>query len=94
MFKGQVGRNMEVYVNDLLIKSSDPELHLDDLQETFVVLWWYRMKLTLLKCAFGVESGKFLGFMVSECGVEANPEKIDAILNMHPCIILMVSKSW
>ena len=75
---------MEVYVDDMLVKSLDEERHLDDLQETFDTLRRYNMKLNPSKCAFGVSLGKFLGFMVSHRGIEANPDKVQAILNMEP----------
>ena len=75
---------MKVYVDDILVKSIDEEKHLDDLQETFDTLRRYNMKLNLSKCAFGVLSGKYLGFMVSHRGIEANPDKIQAILNIEP----------
>ena len=84
MFRPEIGRNMKVYVDDILVKSIDEEKHLDDLQETFDTLRRYNMKLNLSKCAFGVLSGKYLGFMVSHRGIEANPDKIQAILNMEP----------
>ena len=57
---------------------------MDDLQETFDTLRQYKMKLNLSKCAFGVSSGKFLRFMVSQKGIEANLDKIQAISNMEP----------
>ena len=66
------------------MKSLDEGKHLDDLQETFNTLRQYSTKLNPSKCAFGVASGKFLGFMVSYRGIEANPEKIKAILYMKP----------
>uniref|UniRef100_A0A2N9J3I5 Integrase catalytic domain-containing protein n=1 Tax=Fagus sylvatica TaxID=28930 RepID=A0A2N9J3I5_FAGSY len=78
------GRNVEVYVDDMLVKSKENEDHLTDLKETFQALRTYNMKLNPKKCAFGVSSGKFLGFMVSQCGIEANPDKIKAILEMSP----------
>ena len=84
MFHPQIGRNVEVYVDDMLVKSQDEGKHLDDLQETFDTLRQYNMRLNPSKCAFGVSSGKFLGFMVSHRGIEANPDKIQAILNMEP----------
>ena len=65
MFCPQIGRNVEVYVDDMLVKSLDEERYLDDLQETFNTLRQHQMKLNPNKCAFGVSSGKFLGFMVS-----------------------------
>ena len=82
MFRPQIGRNVEVYVDDMLVKSLDEGRHLDDLQETFNTLRRYNMKLNPSKCAFGVASGKFLGFMVSHRGIKANLEKIKAILDM------------
>ena len=66
------------------MKSLDEGKHLDDLQETFNTLRQYSMKLNPSKCAFGVASEKFLGFMVLYRGIEANPEKIKAILDMKP----------
>ena len=83
MFRPQIGRNVEVYVDDML-KSLDEERHLEDLQETFEMLKRYKMKLNPSKCAFGVLSRKFLGFMVSQRGIKANLDKIQAILNMEP----------
>ena len=82
MFSEQIGRNMEVYMDDMLIKSKEELTHLDDLKETFATLRQYQMKLNPSKCAFGVASGKFLGFMVSYRGIEVNSEKMQAILNM------------
>ena len=82
MFSKQVDRNMEVYVDDMLVKSREELAHLDDLKETFTTLKQYQMKLNPAKCVFGVASGKFLGFMVSQRGIEANPEKVQAIINM------------
>ena len=65
MFSHQIGRNMEVYVDDMLVKSKDKANHLDDLKERFSTLRKYSIKLNLTKCVFAVASGKFLGFMVS-----------------------------
>ena len=84
MFRPQIRRNVEVYVDDMLVKSQDEGKHLDDLQETFDTLKQYNMRLNPSKCAFRVSSGKFLGFMVSHRGIEANPNKIQVILNMEP----------
>ena len=65
MFNKPIGKNMEVYVDDILVKGKEELAHLDDLRETFVTLKQYLMKLNLGKCVFSVASGKFLGFMVS-----------------------------
>ncbi|KAI3459553.1 hypothetical protein Pfo_016216 [Paulownia fortunei] len=79
MFKEQLGRNMEIYVDDMLVKSTKAEAHVADLAEAFGVLRRYCMKLNPSKCAFGVRSGKFLGYMVTERGIEVNPEKVKAV---------------
>ena len=84
MFRPQFGQNVEVYVDDMLVKSLDEGKHLNDLQETFDTLRRYSIKLNPNKCTFRVSSRKFLGFMVSHRGIEANPEKIKAILDMKP----------
>ncbi|XP_012846942.1 PREDICTED: uncharacterized protein LOC105966912 [Erythranthe guttata] len=83
MFKDQLGRNMEIYVDDMLVKSQKASNHLEDLKETFCTLRRYGMKLNPNKCAFGVKTGKFLGYMVTERGVEVNPEKVQAVLDME-----------
>ena len=67
---------MEVYVDDMLVKSKEELVHLDDLKETFTTLKQYQMKLNPAKFVFGIASGKFLGFMVSQRGIEANREKV------------------
>ena len=84
MFMQQVGRNVQVYVNDMLVKSQREEDNLEDLRETFDTLRSYNMKLNPGKCAFEVTTGKFLGFIVSQRGIEANPDKIRAIMEMTP----------
>ena len=65
MFSHQIGRNVEVYVDNMLVKRKDEANHMDVLKETFSTLHKYNMKLNLAKCVFAVASGKFLGFMVS-----------------------------
>ena len=76
MFAKLLGNSMEVYVDDMLVKSLRAEQHIQHLEETFQTLSQYKMKLNPAKCAFEVASGKFLGFMVHQRGIEANPEKI------------------
>ena len=76
MFAHQLGRNVQVYVDDMLMKSVRENNHLCDLHETFNTLRSYNMKLNPSKCVFGVTAGKFLGFMVSQRGIEVNPEKV------------------
>ncbi|XP_022894074.1 uncharacterized protein LOC111408560 [Olea europaea var. sylvestris] len=76
-------KTMEVYVNDMLVKSLEAEDHIKHLNSTFQILRRYRMRLNPHKCAFGVASGKFLGYTVNQRGIEANPEKIEALCKMR-----------
>ena len=70
-------------MDNMITKSKNPKEHVEHLEETFGLLRKYKMKLNPEKCAFGVESGKFFGFMVSHRGIEANPKKIQAIVQMR-----------
>lgn len=82
MFSKQIKKSMEVYVDDMLVKSHVTSDHIAYLAEMFGILRKYRMKLNPLKCSFGVSLGNFLGYMVNQRGIEINPEKIKALLNM------------
>ena len=84
MFAPQIGKNVQVYVDDMLVKSRREEDHLKDLKETFDTLRSYNMKLNPRKCAFEVTARKFLGFMVSQRGIKAKLDKIRAIMEMKP----------
>ncbi|GKV32843.1 hypothetical protein SLEP1_g41411 [Rubroshorea leprosula] len=84
IFKLQIGRNIEVYVEDMIVTSVRAEDHIDDLSETFQNLRQAQMKLNPLKCTFAVESGKFLRYMVSKKGIEVKPEKVLAVQQMEP----------
>ena len=84
MFQKQIGTFMEVYIDDMLVKSIKAELHITHLAEAFQILKSYNMKLNPAKCAFGVSTGKFLGFIVNNRGIEANPDKIKVVLDMLP----------
>ena len=93
MFSKQISKNIEVYMDDMLVKSREGLAHLDDQKETITTLKQYQMKLNPAKCIFGVASGKFLGFMVSQRGLEASLEKVQAIINMtSPKIVKEVQK--
>ncbi|GKV26689.1 hypothetical protein SLEP1_g35945 [Rubroshorea leprosula] len=84
IFKLQIGRNIEVYVDDMIVTSVRAEDHIDDLDETFQNLRRAQMKLNPLKCTFAVQSGKFLGYVVSKKGIEVNPEKVQAVQQIEP----------
>jgi len=73
---------MEVYVDDMIVKSKSDIDHNHDLRRTFDILQAFNMKFNPKKCMFGVQSGKFIGFMISSRRIEANPEKIRAILDI------------
>ena len=83
MFKKQISKTMEVYVDDMRVKSKITSDHISHLVDTFNILITYCMKLNPLKCAFGLASKKFLGFMVNQRGIKANSEKIQALINMQ-----------
>ena len=80
IFRPLIGRTMEVYIDDMLVKTREHPDHTKHLQETFDLLHIKGMKLNPLKCAFRVSSGKFLGFIVTQRGIEANPIQLRAIM--------------
>ena len=82
IFADIIGDSMEVYVDDMLVKSVHASEHIEKLAKTFAILKKFNMRLNPAKCAFGVRSGKFLGFMVSQRGIETNPKKIHALVDM------------
>ncbi|KAG7585759.1 Retrotransposon gag domain [Arabidopsis thaliana x Arabidopsis arenosa] len=82
MFHEHLGKTMEVYIDDMLVKSLKKEDHIKHLEECFEILNQYQMKLNPAKCTFGVPSGEFLGYIVTKRGIEANPNQINAFLNM------------
>jgi len=83
VFKPLIGKTIEVYIDDMITKSVKEANHVQDLEETFKLLRTYVMKLSPKKCTFGVRLGKFLGYMIDQWGIEANPDKIRAILQMR-----------
>ena len=84
MFKKQIGASMEVYIVDMLVKSTTVELHTTHMSKAFQILREYNMKLNPAKWAFGVSAEKFLGFIVNNRGIEANLNKIKVVLDMPP----------
>ena len=78
----QIGRNVEAYIDDVVIKSKTADSLIADLEETFTNLKRYRWKLNPSKCIIGVPSGILLGYIISACGIEPNPDKVSAITNM------------
>lgn len=88
IFKSLIRWTIKVYVDDMIIKSKDPNEHVKHLEETFALLREYKIKLNPEKCVFRVGSSKFLGFLVSHIRIEANPKKIRAVVEMKlPCTL-------
>ncbi|RVW31533.1 Retrovirus-related Pol polyprotein from transposon 17.6 [Vitis vinifera] len=84
IFKPLIGHTVEVYIDDIVVKSKTREQHVLHLQEVFHLLRKYGMKLNPSKCAFGVSAGKFLGFMVSQRGIEVSPDQVKAVMETPP----------
>ncbi|RVW15502.1 Retrovirus-related Pol polyprotein from transposon 17.6 [Vitis vinifera] len=84
IFKPLIGHSVEVYIDDIVVKSKTREQHILHLQEVFHLLQKYGMKLNSSKCAFGVSAGKFLGFMVSQRGIEVSPDQVKAVMETPP----------
>ena len=92
-FANQLHRNIEAYVDDVVVKTREHDSFISDLEETFNSLRSFRWKLNPTKCVFGVPSRKLLGFIVSHRGIEANPEIINAIMAMQaPATIMDIQK--
>ncbi|XXG47633.1 hypothetical protein AAC387_Pa02g2247 [Persea americana] len=83
MFQAQLGKTVEVYIDDMVVKSKRLQDHLADLSEIFDILRQSQLKLNASKCAFGVGSGIFLGSLVTRKGIEANPDHIAAIQDVQ-----------
>ncbi|CAL1388457.1 unnamed protein product [Linum trigynum] len=79
----QIGRNIEAYVDDLIVKTKMGNSHLEDLRETFEALRKHSLRLNPLKCVFGAEAGKFLGFMITKRGIEVDPKHITAVQQLR-----------
>ena len=79
----QLGKNIEIYIDDMVVKSKVVSEHLGDLRTIFEILRKYKLRLNAFKCSFCVGSGKFLGYMVTHRGIEVNPDQIKAINNLR-----------
>ena len=73
MFESQLGKSIEVYINDMVVKSKVESEHINDLRNIFEILRKHKLRLNAAKCSFGVGSSKFLGYMVTHCGIEVDP---------------------
>lgn len=80
IFKPLISQTVEVYIDDIVVKSKTKGEHAQHLEETFRLMKVYNMKLNLAKCVFGVNAGKFLGFMVTQRGIEICPSQIKVVM--------------
>ena len=83
MFESLLGKNIEIYIDDIVVKSKVVSEHLRDLRGIFEILRSYKLLLNASKCSFVVGSGKFLGYMVTHIRIEVNPDQIKAINNLQ-----------
>ena len=84
MFKPQLGKSIEVYIDDMVVKIKVVSEHVRDLRNIFEILRKHKLRLNASKCSFGVGSSKFLGYMVIHRGIEVNPDQIKAINSLQP----------
>ena len=84
MFKLQLGKSIEIYIDDMMVKSKVVSEHLGDLENIFEILRKHKLRLNASKCSFGVGSDKFLGYVVTHRVIEVNLDQIKAINNLQP----------
>ena len=84
MFEPQLGKNIKIYLDDMVVKSKIESEHVNDLGDIFGILRRHKLRLNASKCSFGMGSGKFLGYMVTHRGIEVNPDQIKAINDLQP----------
>ena len=84
MFKPQLGKNIEVYIDDVVVKSKVESKHIGDLETIFEILRRHKLRLNATKCSFGVGSSKFLGYMVTHRRIEVDLDQIRAIHDLQP----------
>ena len=84
MFESQMGKNIEVYIDDMVVKSEIMSEHIGDLTNIFKILRGHKLRFNASKCSFGVGSGKFHGYMVTHRGIEVNPDQVKVINSLQP----------
>ena len=84
MFRDKIGQTVEVYINDMVVKSKREARHIKDLQGVFEVLQQHKLRLNTNKCAFRVRASKFLGYLITNRGIEVNPKQIEAVKHLNP----------
>ena len=83
MFRDKIRRTVEVYIDDMMVKSKQEGRHIEDLQGTFKVLWQHKLCLNTEKCVFSVGVGKFLGYLITNRGIEIDLDQIDVVRHLN-----------
>ena len=84
MFRDKIGSMVEVYIDDMVVKSQENQRHVEDLTKVFEILRQHKLRLNANKCAFGVGAGKFLRYMITHRGIEVNLDQISTIKQLKP----------
>ena len=84
MFRHKIGCTVEVYIDDMVVKSKQEMQHIDDLKGVFKILRWHKLHLNTDKCAFKVGASKFLGYLITNRGIKANPDQIEVVKHLKP----------
>ena len=84
IFEPQLGKNIKIYIDDMVVKSKAKSEHVNELGNIFAILRKHKLRLNASKYSFGVGSGKFLGYMVTYCRIEVNFDQIKTINNLQP----------
>ena len=84
MFRDKIGCTVKVYIDNMVVKSKQEARHVEDLRGVFEVLRQHKLLLNAKKCTFGVKAGKFLGYLITNRGIEANPDQIEAMNCLKP----------
>ena len=84
MFESRLGKNIEIYIDDMVVKSKAVSEHVGDLRDIFEILRKHKLRLNASKCSFDVGSGKFLGYMVTHLGIKVNSDQVKAINSLQP----------
>ena len=84
MFRDKIKRTIEVYIDDMVVKSKQEVRHIEDLQGVFEVLRQHKLRLNAEKCTFGVGADKFLGYLITGRGIKVNPNQIEVVKRLKP----------
>ena len=84
MFRDKIGRTVEVYIDDMVVKSKQEVWHIKDLQGVFELFRQHKLRLNVKKCVFWVGAGKFLGYLTTNRGIEVNLDQIEAVKCLKP----------